>query len=402
MGGAGAKMSAISTVREDRGADEQAWKDFVAMAPTSRYYRHYRRSHPKTIVEHYRDTFIGGAKRSIANVLTHRLGMYRLGWVVAGPEALLDQAQRERQKQFGTEEKTQPFDPETQENPDEELTGISEAERKLPNDSQAARLQSRNVWAARVDISKQFGQSPHLRVRDAAVYHGSWSGNPPRSALHRIRGKDKAYEASLPHGEGLLEFLDGYGCAQEEKTLKITVIRCTDIRVADLMSSDPYCRVECNGRVFKTRTKQQNLNPEFNETFEIDVSDPQEMARSRRPVVPSRHRRDSCPSHNEVGRFFFEFELFRTASGPSRRVRGTAVASMASSRVSAAATPSTRPHERVAVASRRCRSLTGPRVDLRLGRLRQRRLSGGHGHSIGQLAARGAAGVSQMVPLRRL
>ena len=35
MGGAGAKMSAISTVREDRGADEQAWKDFVAMAPTS-------------------------------------------------------------------------------------------------------------------------------------------------------------------------------------------------------------------------------------------------------------------------------------------------------------------------------------------------------------------------------
>ena len=41
--------------------------------------------------------------------------MYRLGWVVAGPEALLDQAQRERQKQFGTEEKTQPFDPETQE-----------------------------------------------------------------------------------------------------------------------------------------------------------------------------------------------------------------------------------------------------------------------------------------------
>ena len=54
MGGCRAKMSAISTVREDRGADEQAWKDFVAMAPTSRYYRHYRRSHPKTILEHYR------------------------------------------------------------------------------------------------------------------------------------------------------------------------------------------------------------------------------------------------------------------------------------------------------------------------------------------------------------
>ena len=42
----------------------------------------------------------------------------------------------------------------------------------------------------------------------------------------------------------------------------------------------------------------------------------------------------------EVGGFFFEFEAIRTASGPSRRVRETAVASMASSRDSAAATPS--------------------------------------------------------------
>ena len=48
---------------------------------------------------------------------------------------------------------------------------------------------------------------------------------------------------------------------------------------------------------------------------------------------------DSWPSHDDVGGFFFEFELFRTASGPSRRVRETAVASMASSRDSAAATP---------------------------------------------------------------
>ena len=46
-----------------------------------------------------------------------------------------------------------------------------------------------------------------------------------------------------------------------------------------------------------------------------------------------------------MGGFFFDFELFRTASGPSRRVRETAVASMASSRDSAAATPSPRPRE---------------------------------------------------------
>ena len=49
---------------------------------------------------------------------------------------------------------------------------------------------------------------------------------------------------------------------------------------------------------------------------------------------------DSCPSHDDVGGFFFDFELFRTASGPSRRVRETAVASMASSRDIAATTPS--------------------------------------------------------------
>ena len=41
---------------------------------------------------------------------------------------------------------------------------------------------------------------------------------------------------------------------------------------------------------------------------------------------------DSWPSHDDVGGLFFDFELFRTASGPSRRVRETAVAAMASSR----------------------------------------------------------------------
>ncbi len=46
-----------------------------------------------------------------------------------------------------------------------------------------------------------------------------------------------------------------------------------------------------------------------------------------------------------MGGFFFDFELFRTTSGPSRRVGETAVASMASSRDSAAATPSSRSHE---------------------------------------------------------
>ncbi len=62
--------------------------------------------------------------------------------------------------------------------------------------------------------------------------------------------------------------------------------------------------------------------------------------RSRRPasVAPSHH--ESSPGEDVVAGFFFDFELFRTASGPSWRVRATAVASMASSRDSAAVTPS--------------------------------------------------------------
>ena len=73
---------------------------------------------------------------------------------------------------------------------------------------------------------------------------------------------------------------------------------------------------------------------------EEDTTTGDYYVRSRRFEVPSLHCHDSWPSHDVGGGFFFDFELFRTASGPSRRARGTAVASMASSRDSAAATPS--------------------------------------------------------------
>jgi hypothetical protein len=47
------------------------------------------------------------------------------------------------------------------------------------------------------------------------------------------------------------------------------------------------------------------------------------LAASRGAAVPSRHRRDSCPSHNEVGGFFFDFGAIRTESSdrdaPRRR-----------------------------------------------------------------------------------
>ena len=47
------------------------------------------------------------------------------------------------------------------------------------------------------------------------------------------------------------------------------------------------------------------------------------------PAAPSRHRGDSCPSDDVVGSFLRDFELFRTTSGPSRRVGERAVAAMA-------------------------------------------------------------------------
>ena len=38
------------------------------------------------------------------------------------------------------------------------------------------------------------------------------------------------------------------------------------------------------------------------------------ISASRCVETPSRHRRDSCPSHDEVGGLFFDFEPMRTAS----------------------------------------------------------------------------------------
>ena len=45
-----------------------------------------------------------------------------------------------------------------------------------------------------------------------------------------------------------------------------------------------------------------------------------------RPTVPSRHRRDSSPSSDEVGGFFFEFEPFRGVSERPRSRRHTSFA----------------------------------------------------------------------------
>ena len=47
---------------------------------------------------------------------------------------------------------------------------------------------------------------------------------------------------------------------------------------------------------------------------ETDEYDSGADSASRRVEAPSRHRRGSCPSHNEVGGFLFYFEAIRTES----------------------------------------------------------------------------------------
>jgi len=56
---------------------------------------------------------------------------------------------------------------------------------------------------------------------------------------------------------------------------------------------------------------------EFVDDYAQHVSEPicvGAISASRRVEMPSRRRGDSCPSHNEVGGFFFDSELFRTVS----------------------------------------------------------------------------------------
>lgn len=79
-----------------------------------------------------------------------------------------------------------------------------------------------------------------------------------------------------PHGEGLVVFLDGWGFAKEDKVLYLSIVCCRHLNAMDLASgsSDPYCEIKCNGMVLQTTIKWSNLNPQYHENFEIDVTNP--------------------------------------------------------------------------------------------------------------------------------
>lgn len=108
---------------------------------------------------------------------------------------------------------------------------------------------------------KQFIGSPHVRYTKKYLYQGEWTGIPLFTPLH-------------PHGEGLIVMMDGWGFAKEDKVLYLTIKCCRYLNAADLDTSDPYCDIICNGKSVQTSIKWTNLNPVYNEDFEIDVTNP--------------------------------------------------------------------------------------------------------------------------------
>jgi hypothetical protein len=108
---------------------------------------------------------------------------------------------------------------------------------------------------------KQFIGSPNVRYMKKYLYQGEWTGLPLFTPLH-------------PHGEGVIVMMDGWGFAKEDKVLYLTIKCCRYLNAADLDTSDPYCDIICNGKSVQTSIKWTNLNPVYNEDFEIDVTNP--------------------------------------------------------------------------------------------------------------------------------
>jgi hypothetical protein len=108
----------------------------------------------------------------------------------------------------------------------------------------------------------QFQNSNHIRYNKTSLYQGEWSGVPLFTRLK-------------PHGEGMIIFLDGWGFAREDKVLYLTIIRCRYLNAVEFDSSDPFCDIFCNTANLQTTIKWKNLNPEYHESFEIDVTNPQ-------------------------------------------------------------------------------------------------------------------------------
>jgi hypothetical protein len=106
-----------------------------------------------------------------------------------------------------------------------------------------------------------FYTSPHVRFPNIQMYQGEWKGLPYFSPL-------------VPYGEGVVIFYDGWGFSREDKILQLTIIACRHLNATDVSFSDPFCEIHCNGKNLQTSVKWSNLNPIWNESFEIDVTNP--------------------------------------------------------------------------------------------------------------------------------
>jgi C2 domain len=95
------------------------------------------------------------------------------------------------------------------------------------------------------------------------MYQGEWSGIPLCTPMK-------------PHGEGLVVFMDGWGFSRELKVVNLRIVRCSHLPAVSLDSSysDPYCLIYCNNKLFRTTTKWGTLHPHYEETFEMDVTNP--------------------------------------------------------------------------------------------------------------------------------
>lgn len=56
--------------------------------------------------------------------------------------------------------------------------------------------------------------------------------------------------------------------------LYLQIVKCRYLNAMDFDTSDPYCEIYCNGIFLQTTIKWRNLNPDYYESFEIDVTNP--------------------------------------------------------------------------------------------------------------------------------
>ncbi|CAM9116310.1 unnamed protein product [Ectocarpus sp. 4 AP-2014] len=119
------------------------------------------------------------------------------------------------------------------------------------------------------------GGTSKNREREAKKKNKDWRRR--KNKKQRKTGKDK----SQPHGEGYVEFLDGWGVSQEEKTLYVTVLSGQALagndRSMPFQHCDPFFQLKCNGKTHHTSTKHNTREPRYNETFEFDVSNPESV-----------------------------------------------------------------------------------------------------------------------------